>query len=516
MFRFITADRVLIGAAALWLGALWHEPGLHADEAAFAATLGLIAANALLSFRALTHRREVLIALNCVQIVLFGTLNYQLYCAFGAGHYRFDRPPQFYDWIEFTAAHVLRAADFLDALDEYGLDIQNINHNSTTAGILLVCMHLAVDVFLIGLVLRGLKRYWRDRPRETYLERGRREFAWLLATLAFYVGFAVCQQFKPSDWLLWPLENLLRLLDVGDMFQVFGWQLHGVEATGWTRGGAILFRVAAGIWMARLVIHVRLTLLRTWGLSVEQLTELLDDPDAHVRRGAALGLGRSGPAAHEAVAELGDALHDMSPEVRRAAAWALGQIGPPAQAAVSRLLDAAWLGHRELRLAATDALGRIGPAARSAAYSLVALLKVSDAETRPVVTHALAKIAPDVAWDLAIVVEAVREEAPLKPPKRKPWQDSPAAAAALHEQKAAVRVLLVALIEDGFFAEEQDTDSLRAALACRGHEVECAVLFEPLLDLTAEGILWRRRSDLGRWLYSARRKAPRVRSPQAC
>ncbi len=510
MFRFFTADRLLIGAAAAWLGALWHEPGWHADEAAFAATLGLIGINALMSFRAVTHKREVLVALNCVQMVLFGTLNYQLFCAFGAGHYRFDRPPQVYDWIEFTAAHVLRAADFLHALDEYGLDIQNINHNSTTAGILLVCMHLAVDVFLIGLALRWLKRYWHDRPRETYLERGRREFGWLLATLAFYVGFGVCQQLQPRDWLLWPLENLLRLLDVGDMFQVFGWQLHGVEATGWTRGAAIVFRIAAGIWMARLVIHVRLALLRTWGLSVEQLRELLDDPDADVRHGAALGLGRSGPAASAAVAELDEALHDVDPEVRCAAARALGQIGPPAQDAVSRLLDAAWLGHRELRRAAVDALGRIGPAARSAAYSLAALLKISDAEARPVVTHALAKIAPDVAWDLAIApFEPAPEVAPVRAPKRKRWQDSLDAAAALHEQEANVRTLLAALIDEGFFTDEQDIDALRAALAAKGHEVEYALLFGPLLDMKADGTLLRRRSDIGRWLYSARRKVPR-------
>lgn len=512
MFRFVTIDRALIAASVVWLGALWHEPAWHAADAAFACTLGLIAVNVVVCFRALTHRREVLIALNCAQIVLFGSLNYQLYCVYGAGHYRFDRPPRFYDWIEFTAAHVLRAADFLDALDEYGLDFQNISHNSTAAGILLVCMHLAVDVFLIGLVLRWLKGYWRDRPYETYLARGRREFGWLLATLAFYLGFGICQRLQPSDWLLWPLENLLRLLDVGDMFQVFGWQLHGVEATGWTRGAAIVFRIAAGIWMARLVIHVRTTLLRTWGLSVAQLTELLDDPDADVRHGAALGLGRTGPAARDAVAELDDALRDLSPEVRCAAAWALGQIGPAAHASVARLLDAAWLGHPELRRAAVAALGGIGPAARSAAYSLIALRKVSDVATREMATQALAKIAPDVAWANALA-GPVNEPAPIKKPKRKPpkrqaWQDSLAAAAALHEQEAAVRLLVVALIEEGFFTQEQDVDALRAALAAQGHEIEFAQLFAPLLEMTADGTLVRRKGDAGRWVYSARRKVP--------
>jgi hypothetical protein len=508
MFRFLTVDRVLIGVAATWLGALWHAPDWHAEAVAFAVTLGLIAVNAAISFTALTRQRAILIALNCVQIVLFGVLNYQLYCVFGAEHYRFDRPPQFYDWIEFTIAHVPRAADFLDALDEYGLEFQNISHNSTAAGILLVCMHLAVDVFLIGLALRWLRRYWHDRPRETYLQRGRREFGWLLATLAFYVGFALCQRLQPSDWLLWPLDNLLRLLDVGDMFQVFGWRLHGVEATGWTRGAAIVFRIAAGTWMARLVIHVRLTLLRTWGLSVEQLTELLDDPDADVRSGAALGLGRSGPAACEAASELTDALHDMNPQVRRDAAWALGQIGPAAHESVPRLLDAAWLGDRELRLAAVDALGRIGSTVRSAAHSLVTLLKVGDAETQQAAAHALEKIVPDVRWQQSMIPN---ESPPPQPPspKRKPWQDSLAAASALHDKEAAIRLILGKLIEDGFFTDEQDIDAIRAALAADGRPVDFAELFAPLLDLKSEGTLWRRKGEAGGWLYSARRKPPK-------
>jgi hypothetical protein len=366
-------------------------------------------------------------------------------------------------------------------------------------------------VFLIGLALRWLKRCWRVRPYETYLQRGRREFGWLLATLAFYVGFGACQRLPPRDWLLWPLENLLRLLDVGDMFQVFGWRLHGVEATGWTRGAALVFRIAAGVWMARLVIHVRLTLLRTWGLSVEQLTELLDDPDTDVRRGAALGLACSGPAAQDAVAELSAALHDMNPQVRRAAAWALGQIGPAAHESVARLLDAAWLGQRELRLAAVDALGRIGPAARSAAYSLVALLKVGDAEIRLATKSALAKIVPDVSWEPTLAVDETPPLRTAKPRrvKRKPWQDALDAAAALRQREATARLLIVTLIAEGFFADEQDIDALRAALAAKGHEVEFAHLFAPLLDLKAEGALFRRKSASGRWLYSARRKAPR-------
>ena len=475
MSKLASSDRFLIVASIAWLAVVLYAPTLHSLKPAFFATLGFIAVNGLVSLRRLTRQREVLIGLNCVQIGLFGLLNYQLYCAFGAAHYRFDREPRFYDWIEFALAHVLRVADVLDALDEYGLPIQTINHNSLVSSILLIGMHLAVDGFLIGLVLRWARRFWHEAPCETRLARGRRECGWLLATLAFFVAFAASQQMQPSDWILWPLDNVLRLVDVGDVLQIFGWKLHSVEGTYWTKAAAVLFRIAAGVWVARLVIWLRLIPFRTWGLSIEELTQLLDHPDAEVRRGAAVGLGRTGAVAASAAPALIEALHDISSAVRCDAAWALGQIGPTAWAAVPRLADAVWLSDRKLRLAAAEALGRIGPAAGSAVYSLVTLLKVSDTETSQAVMRALEQIAPDVL---------------------------------LQCQEDSVRSLLVQLTAEGYFDEERDTDSLRAALADKGSAIEFAELFLPLLALTAEGTLDRRKNELGRWVYKWTHSVP--------
>jgi hypothetical protein len=418
MSKLVSGDRILIVASMAWLALVVHAPALHPLQAAFFATLVFIAVNGLFCLRRLTRQREVLIGLNCVQIGLFGLLNYQLHCAFGAGHYRFDREPRFYDWIEFALAHVLRAAEVLDALDEYGLPIQTINHHSLTAGILLVGMHLTVDGFLIGLVLRWARRLWHEPPRETRLARGRRECGWLLATLAFFVVFAAGQGLQPSDWLLWPLDNVLRLVDVGDVLQIFGWRLHSVEATYWTKGAAVLFRIAAGVWVARLVIWLRLIPLRTWGLSIDELRQLLDDADADVRRGAAVGLGRTGDVAASAAPALIEALRDINPAVRCDAAWALGRIGPKAWAAAPRLADAVWLGDRELRLIAAEALGRLGRNARSAVPSLVMILKVCDAETRQAVRRALEQIAPEALQGLPAVEEIVAQ-AP-KPARPKP------------------------------------------------------------------------------------------------
>src|SRR5206468_10706233 len=233
-----------------------------------------------------------------------------------------------------------RAADLLHGLDAYGVALQSITHHGTAAGCILVAMHVVVDVFLIGLVLRWTARLWRCRPPATMLERGRQDCAWLLTTLGVYLAFMAAYRPAAADWLWWPLDNLLRLVDIGDMFQIFHWQLHGVEADPGTATAAMLFRLAAGIWMTRIILLLRVTVFRTWGLSIEQLTALLTHGNARERRGAAQGLGWSGRDARTAVPALAAALRDFDPDVRCDAARALGAIGPAARAAVDALAEA--------------------------------------------------------------------------------------------------------------------------------------------------------------------------------
>jgi len=394
MSRSHLDHRVLVAFTLAWITMLLLLPTLADQRWAFGWTAAIIAVNAACSLWMITRRRKVLVALNCVQVVAFGFLNYQLCQAFGDDHYRFDCEPRFYDWIEFTAAHVVRAADVLDALDPYGIHIHRISHQSAWAGLILVCMHLTVDISLVGIVLRWVNRLRQDTSSETRLAQGRREVGWLLVTGALFVVFAVCQQMPAIDWLLWPMDNLVRLVDVGDVMEVYDWKLHGVEPTYWTNGAGLLFRLCAGIWMARLINLWRLTVFRTWGLTIDELTELIDDPDAHMRRCAIEGLGLSGREAKPALPCLIEALRDSDADVRRMAAWALGQIGPSAREATACLLDLIWREDRALRLAALEALRRIGPDAGLATHDLVYLLKAGDTETKRAAARALDAIVP--------------------------------------------------------------------------------------------------------------------------
>jgi hypothetical protein len=193
------------------------------------------------------------------------------------------------------------------------------------------------------------------------------------------------------------LENLLRLLDIGDAFQIFRWHLHGVDSSIWTSTAAVFFRLAAGIWLGKIVILLRLTVFRTWGLSIDELTELLADGTTRERRGAARGLSWGGQGAKRVVSALVGALTDCDAQVRCNAARALGKIGPAAEEAVADLAHALWQDEKQLRLEAARALGRIGPNAKPAVRDLCWLWKVSDNKMKRVVTNALLEIVPEIA-----------------------------------------------------------------------------------------------------------------------
>jgi cyclophilin family peptidyl-prolyl cis-trans isomerase/HEAT repeat protein len=127
------------------------------------------------------------------------------------------------------------------------------------------------------------------------------------------------------------------------------------------------------------------------------LLVLLGDPEARVRRRAALALGRVGLP--EAVEPLVKALDDEEPEVRQMAAFALGLIGSPtARPALLRALAGADV---VLQSRAAEALGAIGD--KSDANAIGEMVR------RHLAAGALATTEPDdLGSPLAPPVEAVR------------------------------------------------------------------------------------------------------------
>jgi len=371
-----SGNHLLSAASLLWGVGFLCTPTAHAAVPAFWTTCGLLLLNTMASLRLITTTRRIPVLLNAVQLALFGLFDYQFACTFGADHYRYDRSPQWYDWVEFLFAHLLRAADLLDAIDEFGIPIQTITHDSVPAGILIVCMHLSADVFLFGLLVRWFRGF-RTRSRQTVLRQQRRIFAFFLLSVLcvlLCLVLAAVEGWSWADRFRWPLDNLLRLIDFGDSMQVFHWRLHDVPPTDYNRTLAVFFRFTAGVWMGALVLYVRLGLLRGWGLSSDQLVEHLQDGDALIRRSAATDLGPCHLDAVRVVPALVGGLEDTDREVRRCAVESLGAIGPAASPAVPMILDELIrTSSTPFHLAAIRALARIGPRDRDLSDSLYCL-----------------------------------------------------------------------------------------------------------------------------------------------
>jgi hypothetical protein len=420
MSRRLAFDQLLALVSVGWLCVLAALPALTEQPQLFWATVVLLAYNFGVLVGTFARTRRVLVATNCMQLVLFGVLSYQLTAAFGAEHYRFDRDPGWYEWTEYAIAHVLRAADFLDALDEYGWHVHEIHHESIEASLLLVCLHLSADLFLLSLVGRWLWQWWKSgaQVHETSLQRGRRGCAVLMLSgtvLATFSLYAVMQEWSGVDWLLWPLDNVLRLLDVGDVFQVFHMRLHGVDMDAWTRAYAIAFRFAAGLCLAQFMPWVRL-----WGFSGHwyseaELIDFLQADQAAFRAEAARALGRLKSDAADAVPALQQLLaHDPDVTVRCQAATALGRLGRRAAPAVDDLASALWHPHRPLRFCAAHALGCMGSAACGALKDLLYFGRTltDDRPLTDAIWAAVARIDPRGLDRAALATQCGDEDAP--------------------------------------------------------------------------------------------------------
>ena len=127
------------------------------------------------------------------------------------------------------------------------------------------------------------------------------------------------------------------------------------------------------------------------------LTKLLTDPEARIRRRAALAVGRVGLA--EGAATLQPLLSDTDPEVRAMAAFALGLLAD--KSSIGPLTTALQDADARVRGRAAEALGLIGDNASAAA--------VGQMVSGYVKAGAIASIAPDEeVWGTSAEADAVR------------------------------------------------------------------------------------------------------------
>jgi len=284
------------------------------------------------------------ILINIIQLALFCRLHILIHDVLGAEHYSYALEPHWYDWVELVAVHVLRAVDLLDILSAYGVDLQNIDHQSILAGIVLVSMHIMVDIFILGAIIMVIKRLLANQKPSSIMKYLKKEGFFTTREAVdpiFGIGIvisglisgliieaAMMQQKEYSQIFLWLLDNFLRTLDFGDAFQIFDWQLHSVKMGMGLATWAIIMRFFMSFYAIRLINSLHLIFLGGRGNTVEELGKISasDTYDWEVRKNAVEALARLGSDA--VIPYLVIALADSDKDIRSTAEKALMEVDP--------------------------------------------------------------------------------------------------------------------------------------------------------------------------------------------
>lgn len=309
----------------------------------FYITITLVLGIFIHSIHCLIQHGKIAIWSNLCQPMLFVILYMQIYTYYGAEHYTFPNNqyvPNVWEWVEFTGAHILRASDILDIFEEYNIRLQTIQHSQTyfVAGFVII-MHWMVDIFLIALLVQ-----WLSKPLQTWWskieEKKRKRFIGInTASTLLLVVATLTMTIQPNnriDWFFWPVDNFIRVFDVGDTFQLFDIRLHSLPQDNWISVPSLLFRVLLAYYISNYGSVLRLRIIGGRGLTVEELIEHLGSPTANVRESAYQTLEkiapdwRNTPAAHAALLQLVASLSNSNIHIRKAASWALVKIGPVA------------------------------------------------------------------------------------------------------------------------------------------------------------------------------------------
>jgi HEAT repeat protein len=392
--------------------------------------------------------------LNLVQLALFCRLHALIHDLLGAGHYSYALSPHWSDWVELVAVHVLRAVDLLDVLGAYGIHLQNVKHQSTLTGMVLFSMHIMVDIFLLGALFMRINRRFASQQASTlmnlqrFVERFKGTLDFLKRIRLWGLGVAtvliiivgIANGWDLRNWLLWPLDNLLRTLDFGDAFQIFDWQLHSLEMGLWLATLAVFFRLVVSFYVFGPANRFYLYQLGGRGKTIDELVRISTSPESSeeekdiafnaltrfgssavpplvevlagsesndVRRTIIEALGEIGPAANKAIPSLMKLLVDSDSDVRWTATVALEERIDPqwsqneyAQSAIPHLVTALADRQSDVRMAAANTLKRIDPQwpqneyAQSAILHLVTALADSESDIRKAAADTLGKMGP--------------------------------------------------------------------------------------------------------------------------
>ncbi len=423
----LTLARGLLLVSLIWLAAGWFlsllVPWLVFHPLATLLRLvpplvtgTLILANIWLALRLLaaTGRALAVFPATVLQVLLFTLLFFQIAANLGMQHYEVDGAPRWWHWLGFSAAHALRASDVIDIVEAYGLRVQAIQHASVVVALLLVAYHLVVDILILSLLVVVI-----DRLREWYLDdEDRRDWARLIARCAFgawvlltlLTAFLI-HRWHPLDIPLWLLDNVLRVLDVGDAMECFHVRLHQIPTHWWEGTLTLLGRIFLVLWLgpplARLSQVFRLRYLGGLGLSREEIRALRSaSKDEAFRAQASAILAQRKQAASVTLVPHQHARW-MVPALGLGAAIVIlvVMLLPSWNQPIETLTEEAAGPDEERAVTALEALRRMGPLASSAGAQLTQLEAKTSTERRPHVIAALAAQGAEATAPLRAILD---------------------------------------------------------------------------------------------------------------
>jgi len=230
-----------------------------------------------------TGRALAALPLTLLQIVLFTLFFYQIAWHRGAEHFLCERAPVFLDWAALVLVHAIRAADIVDVIEAYGLNLQAVHNASHLTACTLILYHLVVDLFILRLLMEGVNRWKRS-----VLESGRfgKWLRWgpigivAVFVLVWLLSALFVRPWQASDLLWWPVDNLLRVMDFCDAMEIYRVRLHDVPRLPWEGTLTLICRVMMGVALAavfsRGVQEISIRWLNCRGLKQEELEQLAE------------------------------------------------------------------------------------------------------------------------------------------------------------------------------------------------------------------------------------------------
>ena len=353
-----------------------------------------------------------MILLNLIQLAAFCQLQVQIFNLSSDD----ACPPSssLADHYEFVAFHILNGFDIADVMTGNATVFQKSGFQNALTGMAAFTICFMGGILCLGIlfkVIRHLSKIERFKTIKKQICPGVMITSLMMIFISGWINPDI------DHWHLWIFNEILRVLDFGDVFQIFAWSPQ-TETDSQIAG--ILFRL--GVFIGFLSAGYRYLYLPALEEAVmdriEELREIVVSSHLPKKRLEAIReLQFYREIAEPAIPELVRLLENHHKELRKAAADALKAINfkwagmKIAQEALPKFLDRLRRADKLTRIAVAESLGEFGPYAKKAVPVLTDVsVNEEDKDIRNTAFQALVRIGRAAVSDLVKTMDARKKD----------------------------------------------------------------------------------------------------------